>query len=72
MLDIEGSTDLKKDNGDLRLLAANRAKAVMEYLLRQGNLKPNRIFLIDDTNEDVPNKGSRALLYLKDQYQDQH
>ena len=65
MLDIEGSVDAEKDTGNLQLLAANRAKTVKEYLLRQGALEPGRIFLIDNSLESVPRKGSRALLHLK-------
>jgi len=68
MLDIEGSVDIEKDTGDLQLLAANRAKIVKEYLLQQGTLEKERIFLIDDSLEKVPRKGSRALLSLKDKY----
>jgi hypothetical protein len=68
MLDIEGSVDAENDAGDLKLLAANRAKNVKEYLLRLGTLEPDRIFLIDNPVEKVPRKGSRALLYLKDKY----
>jgi hypothetical protein len=68
MLDIEGSIDAKKDSGDLRLLAAGRAKAVADYLLRRGTVEPGRIFLVDAADGDVPSEGSRALLYLKDQY----
>jgi hypothetical protein len=68
MLDIEGSVDPVRDGGDLRLLAANRAAAVKEYLLRQGTLEPDRIFLIENPLEDVPRKGSRALLVLKDKF----
>lgn len=65
MLDIEGSVDAEKDTGNLKLLAANRAKSVKEYLLRQEALEPGRIFLIDNSLESVPRKGSRALLHLK-------
>jgi hypothetical protein len=68
MLDIEGSVDLEKDAGDLQLLAADRARTVKEYLLRQGTLEPDRIFLIENSLDDVPRKGSRALLILKDKY----
>jgi hypothetical protein len=60
--------DAENDAGDLKLLAANRAKNVKEYLLRLGTLEPDRIFLIDNPVEKVPRKGSRALLYLKDKY----
>ena len=70
MLDIEGSVDTEKDTGDLRLLAARRANSVKEYLLRQGTMEPERIFLIDHSLEDVPRKGSRALLSLKDKFRD--
>jgi len=68
MLDIEGSMDAKKDSGDLRLLAAARAKAVADYILRRGTVEPGRIFLVDSAGADVPSEGSRALLYLRDQY----
>jgi hypothetical protein len=67
MLDIEGSVDTT-DTGDLQLLAADRARAVKEYLLRPGTLEPDRIFLIDNSLENVPRKGSRALLSLKDSF----
>jgi hypothetical protein len=65
MLDIEGSVDADRDTGDLQSLAANRAKAVKEYLLHHGALDPDRIFLIDNPPENVPRQGSRALLHLK-------
>lgn len=68
MLDIEGSVDAKNDSGDLHLLAVDRARTVREYLLNQGTLEPDRIFLINNSPENVPNKGSRALLFLKDRY----
>ena len=68
MLDIEGSVDAKSDTGDLKFLAASRATTVKEYLLRLGSLEPDRVFLIDNSLENVPRKGSRALLYLKDKY----
>jgi hypothetical protein len=67
MLDIEGSVD-RNDTGDLQILAADRARAVKEYLLRPGTLEPGRIFLIDDALENVPREGSRALLSLKDSF----
>jgi hypothetical protein len=66
LLDIEGSVDSKNDTGDLHLLAVQRAEAVKEYLLRQGTLEPERIFLIESSPENVPRKGSRALLSLTD------
>ena len=68
MLDVEGSVDPKKDVGDLRLLAAKRAQAVREYLLGKGSLEPGRVFLVDDPGKDAPSGGSRALLFLQDQY----
>jgi hypothetical protein len=71
MLDVEGSVDAKKDIGDLHLLAFERARAVREYLLRQGTLEPDRIFLMSNSPENVPQEGSRALLFLKDRYRGQ-
>jgi hypothetical protein len=65
VLDIEGSVDKEKDGGDLQVLAAARAMAVREYLLRQGGLDPGRVFLVDTAVADVPTEGSRALLRLK-------
>ena len=66
MLDIEGSVDVENDDGGLQLLAANRARSVKEYLLRQGTIEPDRIFLVDNSLENVPRNGSRALLSLKE------
>jgi hypothetical protein len=68
MLDIEGSVNAKEDTGDLHRLAAARAASVRDYLLRPGTLEPDRVFLIDDSPENVPQGGSRALLFLKDRY----
>jgi hypothetical protein len=68
MVDIEGSVDAENDTGDLHLLAMNRAKAAREYLLHAGTLEPTRVFLLSDSMENVPRKGSRALLTLKDRY----
>jgi hypothetical protein len=68
MLDIEGSVDARNDSGDLELLAADRARTVKEYLLREGTLEPDRIFLIDNPLEKVAQQGGRALLSLKDRY----
>jgi hypothetical protein len=68
MVDIEGSIDAENDAGDLQLLAMNRATAAREYLLRSGTLEPSRVFLLSDSLENVPRKGSRALLTLKDRY----
>ncbi len=65
-LNVEGSVDADKDTGDLQLLAANRARTVKEYFLRQGTLEPQRIFLVDNSLANVPRKGSRALLSLYD------
>jgi len=60
--------DPKKDGGDLRLLAGDRARAVREYLVGKGELEPGRVFMVDDATRDVPISGSRALLALQDQY----
>jgi outer membrane protein OmpA-like peptidoglycan-associated protein len=68
MLDIEGSVDVKNDTGDLQLLAANRSRIVKAYLVSEGSLEPDRIFLIENSLANVPRKGSRALLYLSDKY----
>jgi hypothetical protein len=68
MLDVEGSVDLEHDTGDLRQLADQRAQNVREYLLRLGTVEPDRIFLIENSLDNIPRKGSRALLYLKDKY----
>ena len=68
LLDIEGSVDPKNDTGDLRLLAALRAETVKAFLLRQGTLEPDRIFLIESSPGSVLTKGSRALLSLTDQH----
>jgi hypothetical protein len=68
MVDIEGSIDPDSDTGDLQPLAANRAQAVREYLLRTGTLEPTRVFLLNDSLENIPRKGSKALLTLKDRY----
>ena len=65
-LNVEGSVDADKDTGDLQLLAADRARTVKEYFLRQGTLAPERIFLVDNALANVPRKGSRALLSLYD------
>jgi hypothetical protein len=68
VLDIEGTVDPVKDSGDLVLLAANRAQSVRAYLLGTGSLGPERIFIIEDSKEEVPRKGSRAILSLSDEY----
>jgi hypothetical protein len=68
MLDIEGSVDAKNDTGDLHLLAVDRARTVREYLLHNGTLEPDRVFLITNSAENVLREGSRALLFLKDKY----
>jgi len=66
MLDIQGSVDSQKDAGDLQLLAADRAKAVETYMVDKGTLGPDSLFLIDNTLENVPRKGSRVILSLRE------
>ena len=64
-IDVRGSVDAEKDSGNLQLLAADRAKAVGEYLHSRGVLDPSRIIVVDNSVASVPREGSRALLRVR-------
>ncbi|MGN6553367.1 MAG: DUF748 domain-containing protein, partial [Verrucomicrobiota bacterium] len=46
-------------------LAAARAKAVREYLLQNGNVEPERVFLVETQPGGTKSQGSRAYLQLR-------
>jgi hypothetical protein len=52
-------------DADLATLAADRAKAVREYILQSGKAEAERIFLTENQPGGVKNTGSRAYLQLK-------
>ena len=53
------------EDADLRTLAAERAKAVREYLLQSGNIETERVFLVEGPANELNAKGNRVLLQLK-------
>ncbi len=52
-------------DADLATLAADRAKAVREYVLQTGKVEAERIFLAEKPSGGFRNDGSRAYLQLK-------
>lgn len=52
-------------DGDLRTLAAERAKAVREYILQTGKAEAERMFLVEAQTTGLNGKGNRVLLQLK-------
>lgn len=66
LLDIEGSVENLVESGDPKRLAADRARSVKDHLTRREGVEPGRIFLIENIAAEVPMKGSRAFLTLKE------
>jgi len=52
-------------DADLATLAADRAKAVREYVLQTGKVESERVFLTENQSGNVKANGSRAYLQLK-------
>lgn len=52
-------------DSDLGALAAERAKAVRDYLLASGKVEPERLFLAESPSDTVKSEGSRVYLQLK-------
>lgn len=52
-------------DGDLQTLAADRAKAVREYIVQSGKAEAERMFLTENQSGGLNDKGNRALLQLK-------
>lgn len=50
---------------DFRTLADARAKAVRAYLIQQGKVEPERIFLTENQTGSVKTQGSRALMQFR-------
>jgi Domain of Unknown Function (DUF748) len=53
------------DQSEFRILANDRAKAVREYLVQNGKVEPERIFLTESQGEAVKAQGARAFLQLR-------
>jgi hypothetical protein len=52
-------------DSDFQTLAAERAKAVREYLVQVSKVEPERIFLAENQAEGVKSQGSRAILQFR-------
>jgi hypothetical protein len=52
-------------DADFQALASERAKAVREYLIQNGKLEPERVFLAENPSEGVKSEGSRAYLQFR-------
>jgi hypothetical protein len=52
-------------DSDFRALAAERAKAVRDYLVEVSKVEPERIFLAENQAEGVKSQGSRAILQFR-------
>jgi hypothetical protein len=52
-------------NDDLKHLAQQRAGRVKEYLLQVGKVDGERIFLSEESEAKVTDKGCRAYLHLR-------
>jgi hypothetical protein len=50
---------------DFESLATMRAQRVKEYILKDGKVEPERIFLTQSGREAVTTKGSRVYLHLQ-------
>jgi flagellar motor protein MotB len=52
-------------DSDFQGLASARAKAVREYLIQNGKVEPERVFLAEPPAEGVKSQGSRAYLQFR-------
>src|SRR5262249_35005817 len=52
-------------DSDFQALAAERAKAVREYLVQVSKVEPERIFLAENQAEGVKSQGPRAYLQFR-------
>jgi len=60
---LENSINIT-DN-DFRALADERAKVVRDYLIQNGKVEPERIFLAEGQGETVRSQGARAYLQFR-------
>lgn len=51
--------------GDLQMLAAERAKKVKEYLIEKGKIAGERLFIIEAGGAAATNRAARVYLQLK-------
>jgi hypothetical protein len=52
-------------DSDFRALAAERSKAVREYILKSGKVEAERLFLAENSSGGVKSEGSRVYLQLR-------
>ena len=53
------------NDSDFRALAAERSKAVREYILKSGKVEAERLFLAETSSGGVKSEGSRVYLQLR-------
>ena len=65
--DLEGQLfeTIEISESDFSLLANERAKRVKEYLLQNGRVEPERVFMAEKGDNTRAAKGSRAYLHLR-------
>jgi hypothetical protein len=56
---------IEVSEGDFSLLANERAKRVKDYLLQNGRVEPERVFLAEKADDSKAAKGSRVYLHLR-------
>jgi len=64
-LENEILATIEVSDADLAVLAAERARRVMDYILQTGKVEAERLFLAKKTGDDKPIKGSRVYLHLR-------
>jgi hypothetical protein len=65
--DLEGQLleTIEITESDFTLLANERAKRVKEYLLQNGKVEPERVFLAEKSDDTKAARGSRVYLHLR-------